>query len=54
MFDGLDELNPNQRALVARIMAGNMEKRGKAAERLERLRERRQERLERNPDQGAP
>lgn len=54
IFDGLDELNPNQRALVARIMAGNMEKRGKAAERLERLRERRQERLERSPDEGAP
>jgi uncharacterized membrane protein len=54
MFDGLDELNPNQRALVARIMSGNMEKRGKAGERLERLRERRQERLEGNPDEGAP
>jgi uncharacterized membrane protein len=54
MFDGLDELNPNQRALVARIMSGNMEKRGKAGERLERLRERRQERLEDNPDEGSP
>jgi uncharacterized membrane protein len=54
IFDGLDELNPNQRALVARIMSGNMEKRGKAGERLERLRERRQERLEGNPDESAP
>lgn len=54
IFDGLDELNPTQRALVARIIAGNMEKRGKADERLERLRERRQERLEGGPDEDAP
>lgn len=54
MFDGLDELNPNQRALVAKIMAGNMEKRGKAGERLEKWRERRKERLEGGPDEGAP
>jgi uncharacterized membrane protein len=54
MFDGLDELNPKQRAVVAKIMAGNMEKRGKAGERLEKFRERREERLERSGDDGAP
>ncbi len=50
MFDGLDELNSNQRALVARIMAGNMEKRGKTRERLEKFRERR----ESEPEAGEP
>jgi uncharacterized membrane protein len=43
MFEGLDELSPEQRALVAKIMSGNLEKRGKRGERLEKWRERREE-----------
>lgn len=46
MFEGLDELSPEQRALVANIMSGNLEKRGKRGERLEKWRERREERRE--------
>ncbi len=54
MFDGIDELNSNQRALVARIMAGNMEKHGKSRERLEKFRERRNERRDGEPEAGEP
>lgn len=44
MFDGLAELSPSQRAMVSKIMSGNMERRGKRGERLEKFRERREER----------
>jgi uncharacterized membrane protein len=55
MFDGLDELSPRQRAMVARIMAGNMDKRGRAGERFEKFRERREERREGEaPEAGEP
>lgn len=54
MIDGLDELNPDQRAMVAKIMSGNMERRSKAGERLEKLRERRMERREEGPESGNP
>ncbi|WP_291201961.1 periplasmic heavy metal sensor [Hyphomonas sp.] len=52
MFDGLAELSPAQRALVARIMSGNMEKRGKRGERLEKWRERRDQRTDATPETG--
>ena len=54
MIDGLDELNPDQRAMVAKIMSGNMERRGRAGEHLEKFRERRMERREDGPDSGNP
>ena len=41
MFDGLADLSPEQRALVAKIMSGNLEKRGKRGERVDKFRERR-------------
>lgn len=41
MIDGLDELSAEQRALVAKLMTGNMDRRGKRGERLEKFRERR-------------
>ncbi|MEQ9507092.1 MAG: periplasmic heavy metal sensor [Hyphomonas sp.] len=41
MFDGLAELSPDQRALVSKIMSGNLEKRGKRGERIEKFKERR-------------
>ena len=53
MFDGLADLSPAQRALVAKIMSGNMEKRGKRGERLEKWRERRDERKD-GPPEPAP
>lgn len=43
MFEGMTQLTPEQRALVAKIMSGNLEKRGKRGERLEKWRERREE-----------
>jgi len=46
MFEGLDELSPEQRTLVAKIMTGNLEKRAKRGERLEKWRERREQRRE--------
>jgi uncharacterized membrane protein len=52
MFDGLAELSPPQRALVSKIMSGNMEKRGKRGERLEKWRERRDERKDAPPEPG--
>lgn len=39
MFDGLSELSPDQRALVAKIMAGNLDKRGKAHDKIKKFRE---------------
>ena len=54
MFDGLAELSPAQRALVAKIMSGNMEKRGKRGERLEKWRERRGERKDAPPPEPGP
>jgi len=50
MLEGLDELNADQRALVAKIMSGNMEKRGKRGEKLEKWRERREERTKPPPE----
>lgn len=50
MFEGLDELSPDQRELVAKLMAGNLEKRGKRHDRIEKFRERREERGEGPPD----
>jgi uncharacterized membrane protein len=52
MLEGLDELNADQRALVAKIMSGNMDKRGKRGERLEKWRERRDERRDAPPEPG--
>jgi len=52
MFDGLDELSPEQRVLVAKLMAGNLEKRGKRSERIEKWRERRDERLRDREEDG--
>jgi uncharacterized membrane protein len=52
MLEGLDDLNADQRALVAKIMSGNMEKRGKRGERLEKWRERREERTAPPPEPG--
>jgi uncharacterized membrane protein len=43
MFEGMPELTPAQRALVARVVSGNIEKRGMRSERLEAWRERREE-----------
>lgn len=42
MFDGLADLSPNQRALVSKIMSGNLEKRGKRGEKVEKFKERRE------------
>lgn len=44
MLDGMDELSAEQRALVAKLMANNLEKRSKRHERFEKFRERRDER----------
>jgi uncharacterized membrane protein len=41
MFDGLADLSPAQRAMVSRIMSGNMEKRGHRGERLKKHKEER-------------
>ncbi len=45
MFDGMSELTPEQRGLVARLMSGNLERRGGRHDRLDKFRERREERL---------
>lgn len=50
MIDGLDELNPDQRAMVARALSGSLERRSREGERLETFRERQRER--RNEDAG--
>lgn len=44
MLDGLSELSPEQRALVAKLMANNLEQRSKRHERFQKFRERRDER----------
>ena len=49
MLDGMGDLTPAQRGLVARLMAGNLERRGGHHEKLEKFRERREER-EREPE----
>ena len=49
MLDGMGDLTPEQRGLVARLMAGNLERRGGHREKLEKFRERREER-EREPE----
>lgn len=54
MFEGLAELSPAQRAMVSKIMSGNMEKRGKRGERLEKFRERREERKEDRTEPAPP
>lgn len=59
MFDGMDELSPDQRALVAKIISGNLDKRGKRHDRIEKLKERREEWRERRglddpPPEGPP
>ena len=41
MFDGLSELSPDQRDLVAKIMAGNLDKRGKRHEKIKKFKEHR-------------
>lgn len=46
MFEGMDELSPDQRALVAKLISGNLEKRGKRGEKIEKWRERREQRRE--------
>lgn len=43
MFDGLSDLSPDQRALVAKIMAGNLDKRGKRHDKIKKFREHRGE-----------
>lgn len=43
MFDGLGELSPDQRALVAKIMAGNLDKRGKRHDKIKKFQEMRGE-----------
>lgn len=43
MFEGMGDLTTEQRALVAKVMTGKLEKRGKRGERLEKWRERREE-----------
>jgi len=43
MFEGMPELTSAQRALIARLMSGNLEKRAMLSERLEARRERREE-----------
>lgn len=52
MFDGMGELTPEQRALVAHLIAGNAERRGDRHDRLEKFRERREERLREGDEQG--
>jgi len=42
MFEGLGDLSPDQRELVAKLIGGNLEKRGKRHDRLEKFRERRE------------
>jgi uncharacterized membrane protein len=49
IVEGLDELTPQQRQLVAKIMHGNLERRGEGGGRLERFRERRG-----GPGEGPP
>jgi uncharacterized membrane protein len=44
MLDGMGDLSSEQRGLVARLMAGNLERRGGHRGKLEKLRERREER----------
>lgn len=39
LFQGLDELSPDQRALVAKIMSGNSDRRGKRHDRLKTLKD---------------
>ncbi|WP_409894960.1 hypothetical protein [Hyphomonas sp.] len=41
----MSELTPEQRGLVARLMSGNLERRGGRHDRLDKFRERREERL---------
>ena len=44
MLDGMDELSAEQRGLVAKLMANNLDKRRQRHERFEKFRERRDER----------
>ena len=44
MFDGMGDLTAEQRGLVARLMSGNMERRGGRREKLDKFRDRREER----------
>ncbi len=52
MFDGLSELSPNQRALVSKIMSGNLEKRGKRGEKVEKFKERRENAKTNGPEEA--
>ena len=52
MLDGMDELSAEQRGLVAKLMANNLDKRMQRHARFEKFRERRHER--RREEDGAP
>jgi len=43
MFEGLDDLSPEQRALVGKIMAGNIDRRGDRREKWKERREKRRD-----------
>lgn len=49
MLEGLGEMSPEQRALVAKLMSNNLDQRSKRQERLEKFRERRDERRREGP-----
>ena len=52
MLDGMDEVSAEQRGLVAKLMANNLDKRMQRHDRFEKFRERRDER--RREEDGAP
>lgn len=54
MFEGLGELSSDQRALVAKLMTGNMDRRGQRGERLEKFRDRRADQRRDAPGEPPP
>lgn len=54
MFDRLATLSPDQREVIAAIIAGNMEKRGKRHKKLREFKERREEMREQHEGEMPP